>query len=394
MLYNFRLARYLKEALFNEHKYCSIKAGRRTGKTFNAVIWESAHLLARPYAKGLWVDTTVNNIKNYVDLYFAKIIGKEKYDWLPQRQQLNLENGSIIHLRSATRPELMEGLEYDYVVLNEAGIILHNPSLWYNTIQPMCKNAQVRFVGTPKGKNLFHEIYHKYPSYSFSAYDSPYWTHEQLEAIKPDVPAEVWAQEYMAEFIDGAGAVFRNINECSMPVIDDYEVNPNKDYIMGIDLAKHQDFTVVMVADRETNEVIFMDRFNTIDWTFQKERIKAIWERFNKCTAIIDSTGVGDPIFDDLYAYGMDEMISFKFTSSSKISLIQNLSVMLDNKQIKYCAWPVLMSELNTYEYVVKADGRFSYNAPTGLHDDCVIALALVASVLKYGYSLNPSSLL
>jgi phage FluMu gp28-like protein len=247
----------------------------------------------------------------------------------------------------------------------------------------------VRFVGTPKGKNLFHTIYHKYPSYSFSAYDSPYWRREQLDEKKADCPAEVWAQEYLAEFIDGAGAVFRNINECSIPVINDYQINPNKEYIMGIDLAKKVDFTVVVVADRETNEVIFMDRFNTIDWTLQKERIKAIWERFNKCPAIIDSTGVGDPILDDLIVYGMQELIPFQFTPSSKIKLIQNLSIMLDNKQIKYCAWPVLMSELNAYEYKVKADGRFSYNAPDGLHDDCVIALALVASQLKYGYSTS-----
>lgn len=408
MIYNFRLARYLKDALFNEHKYCSIKAGRRTGKTFNAVIWIVVQLLSRPSptrlpdgtktqaAMGLWVDTTVNNVKNYVDLYFNAIVGRENYEWSPQRHQITFHrNGAVLHLRSATRRENMEGFEYDYVVLNEAGIILKDPSLWDNSIQPMCKNAQVRFVGTPKGKNKFHELYHKYPSYTFSAYDSPYWTTEQLDALKAETPAEVWAQEYMAEFIDGAGAVFRKIDVCSMPVIHNYQTKPDTYYVMGVDLAKHQDFTVVMVADRITNEVIFMDRFNTIDWTFQKLRIKAIWERFNKCKVIIDATGIGDPIFDDLCKMGMYGcIIPFKFTQSSKTELIQHLSIMLDNEKIRYCAWPVLMNELNSYEYTQKADGRFAYNAPAGSHDDCVIALALVATLLKHGYNAKPGIIL
>jgi len=37
----------------------------------------------------------------------------------------------------------------------------------------------------------------------------------------------------------------------------------------------------------------------------------------------------------------------------------------------------VLTAELKRYEYVISSTGHISYNAPSGYHDDCVIALAL-----------------
>jgi len=40
-------------------------------------------------------------------------------------------------------------------------------------------------------------------------------------------------------------------------------------------------------------------------------------------------------------------------------------------------AWEVLTAEMKRYEYETGPTGQISYNAPSGYHDDCVIALAL-----------------
>jgi hypothetical protein len=78
----------------------------------------------------------------------------------------------------------------------------------------MVRNAQGKIIGTPKGKThngevseyyLLSELYKtqtNWKTYQYSAYDSPTWTHEQLEQIKGQVPGYVWQQEYLAEFID------------------------------------------------------------------------------------------------------------------------------------------------------------------------------------------------
>jgi len=399
----FKYPLFIQDPLFSVAKYVIIKAGRRTGKTFNTVQWICEELLDKKRT-GLWVDTTQANLSNYVERYFKDILKPiwHLMHWNAQKYILTFPNGSYIDFRSAERPELMEGFEYDRGVVNEGGIVFKKSSLWDNTLQPMFKgkDTKVRFIGTPKGRNKFADLYSRgsdsnnieWESYTFTAYDSPYWDKDELEQIKPQIPQEVWSQEYLAEFIDGAGSVFRNINQC---VIQELHEDPQDgcDYVMSIDLAKHQDFTVIYIADQKTGKVVFQDRFNQIDWGFQKTRIRATYQRFNCREAIIDSTGVGDAIFDDLNNGGMN-VRSFKFTSSSKNPLIQNLSVAIDNRSIEFYPFPELISELEIFGYEVSPMGAVRYNAPDGYHDDCVISLALINELLNnnqdytnlYGY--------
>ena len=39
--------------------------------------------------------------------------------------------------------------------------------------------------------------------------------------------------------------------------------------------------------------------------------------------------------------------------------------------------WDVLTAEMKRYEYDIGPTGQVSYSAPSGYHDDCVMALAL-----------------
>lgn len=53
-----------------------------------------------------------------------------------------------------------------------------------------------------------------FKTYTFTCYDSPFWTEEEIERAKTEMPQEVFRQEMLAEFIDGDGSVFRNIQQC------------------------------------------------------------------------------------------------------------------------------------------------------------------------------------
>lgn len=388
----FSYPNFLINAFFHVAKFVMIAAGRRTGKTYNAVQWLCDELLGIEGGKGLWIDTKHANIDKYVDRYFRAILRPIWHlcNWNQQKKILKLPNGSYIDFGSAERPELLEGFDYDRGVVNEAGIALKKLGLWENTLAPMFKSmkAKVRFIGTPKSKNKFYELYSmgkgnspEYKSFQFSIYDSPYWSPEEIEAVKSQTTAEAWKQEYLAEFIEGAGAVFRHIEEAVQSREYD-QPKEGKEYVMSVDLAKHQDFTVIMIAEKSSREVIYMDRFNQIDWVFQKKRIYATWLRFKKPRLVIDSTGVGDAIYDDL-SQAINNLEPFEFTSASKTPLIQELAVAIENKNIKYFGWEVLMDELGLYEYQYsRVTNRVSYNAPEGFHDDTVIALALVNHIL------------
>ena len=378
--------KFIEKAYRDTRRIVCVKAGRRTGKTYNFALWLIQQLDNNPNASGLWVDTKHSNIDKYVERYFKKILKRmghwNKCNWNSQKKILTLHNGSYIDFGSAERPEMMEGFGYDFAILNEAGLILKKQSLWVNTLYPMVKHAMVRIIGTPKGKNTFESLFIKYPHYSFTVYDSPYWTPEEIEEAKSTMTQEAYAQEMMADFIDGAGAVFRNIYENISGELLNSPLK-GKRYVLSADLAKHQDFTVIMIGDTETRQVVFHDRFNQIDWGLQKGRIISAYQKFNCSSGVIDATGVGDGIFDDLKNAGLD-LEGFKFTATTKQELVSNLSIAMDNHDIKYPAIETLTDELSIYAYEQRANGNFSYSAPEGFHDDEVMALALLNRAMNY----------
>lgn len=375
---------FLKEAILDESSIVCVKAGRRTGKTYNFALWLIIKLDGKPNSKGLWLDTKHSNIDKYITRYFQPILAKmnlwSECNYNQQKKILTLHNGSYIDFGSAERPELMEGFDYDYAVLNEGGIIFKKQSLWNNTLLPMLKNAQTRIIGTPKGNNTFKELYMRYPHYSYSAYDSPFWTEAEIEEAKSAMTQEAFRQEILAEFIEGAGAVFRNIYECSGGEL--LEGPADGRYVLAADLAKHQDFTVILIGDSQKKEVVYFERFNQIDWGLQKARIISAYHKFNCRQGIIDSTGVGDSIYDDLVNSGLN-IEGFKFTSTTKQELVQNLSVAMDKLDITYPPIEILLDELSIYAYEQRADGRFRYSAPEGFHDDTVMALALINKLFR-----------
>ena len=382
-----KFASFLKGAFFNCDKYSIITAGRQTGKTHNAVIWITTQLLNKSNQKGLWVDVTQNNLDKYVDRYFRAIL-KDIWKYCRYEKQskiLTLPNGSIIDFRSAERPENMEGFNYNFVVVNEAGLVLKKSNLWYNTILPMTKSAVVKFIGTPKGKNTFHQLYHQkssgWNSYKFTAYQSPYWEKNALDKIKTEIPQIVFSQEFMAEFQENESTVFRSFAQC----VQDYETNlPPIDgfkYYAGVDLAKFNDFTVITILD-QNGKLAYWDRFNQIDYTFQKTRILEVVNRYN-ASVIIDSTGVGVAIFDDLKKVLGNRLQGYTFNNTSKKELIENLVLGFETNKITINKNETLMAELEIFEYSITKSGNISYSAPDGFHDDAVISLGLAYGLIS-----------
>ncbi len=179
--------------------------------------------------------------------------------------------------------------------------------------------------------------------------------------------------------------------------------------VIGCDVAKHTDFTVLVAMDAVTGRCFAMERFNQLDWPIQKERIEAFVRR-HRGRLIMDASGVGDPVYDEL-KQRIADVEAFKFTATSKVALIQRLIVAVEQREVSWpcgkaeigkaesrngdglCSeggdslaearrrgegdWEVLTAEMKRYEYVITANGHISYNAPSGYQDDCVIALAL-----------------
>lgn len=203
-----------------------------------------------------------------------------------------------------------------------------------------------------------------------------------LEEEKRQMPEDLYYQEYYCRFIEGAGRVFRNIDAC---IYDDkYEpeldhrflIDSHRTYRLGIDLAKLNDYTVVTAIDLTTFKTFVAERFNQIDYPLQKARIQAQHFRFNKAAITIDSTGVGEPIYDDLNEAQIP-ITGYKFTEQSRRDLLTNLQLLLEQEIIKIPNDPILLDELRSFQYELSENGKVKMVVPEGLHDDMVMSLAL-----------------
>ena len=287
-----------------------------------------------------------------------------------------------VWFKSADNPDSLRSEGLDWLWMDEGGQI--KEEAWDLALRPalMDRKGVAWFTGTPKGKNWYFRLWTRgqdpaqkdYESWTFPSHSNPYLDPKEIEDFARDMPELALRQEIYAQFIEDVGSVFRGVEECVKGSLEPPVLH--KTYVMGVDLAKHQDFTVLCVLDNDGHLCAF-DRFSELDWVFQRRRIVNLAQRY-KTRLLIDSTGVGDPILDELRRNNV-RVEGYKFTSASKKDLIENLSILIDNRKISFPDIPELVNELKLYGYTTTPSGTIRYGAPEGYHDDCVIALALAA---------------
>lgn len=300
----------------------------------------------------------------------------------PERH-IRLINGSQIYWKSADQKAL-SGAGLHGLVIDEAAQI--SKSVWDRDLRPalMDQKGWAILITTPRGRNWVWELFCRgqdptdetYEAYHFPSHENPYLDPSELDELKQSLSDRMYKQEVLAEFLDDAAIVFRHVKDCATATLRG--ARPADRNYLGVDLAKQQDFTVLVVVEKLSNEVLYLERFNKIDWGLQKAKIIDVANRY-RAQVWVDKTGLGDPIVDDLRKVpGFASRINgYVFTSPSKQRLIENAVIDFDRKVIKIPDNPVLVNELLSYGYEVLPSGRYRFSAPEGLHDDCVMALCL-----------------
>ena len=182
-------------------------------------------------------------------------------------------------------------------------------------------------------------------------------------------------QEILAHFIESDGAVFRRVMECvGAPVLEKGE--PGRQYVMGVDWGKMNDFTVLTVIDLMSTKVVHIDRFSEIDYIFQRGRLKNLWEKFNRCAVVAEENSMGMPVIEELRREGIGVQ-AFHTSNASKANIIESLALAFERGEIRIPRNDVLIGELLAFEGNKLASGMTRYAAPENMHDDMVMSLAL-----------------
>jgi len=119
-----------------------------------------------------------------------------------------------------------------------------------------------------------------------------------------------------------------------------------------------------------------MDRFNRVDYPVLIDRLAAVYHRWQVYTMVIEANSIGQPVIDHMRERNLSVQ-SFVTTNATKQKIIQDLQSAFEHGNIRILNDPVLIGELLSYEAKRNPSGSFSYSAPDGMHDDCVMSLAI-----------------
>lgn len=287
-----------------------------------------------------------------------------------------LKNGSIYQLKGADQPDALRGPNPYGVVLDEFEKMKY--AAW-EVIEPILRanNGWCWFIGTPMGKNHLFTLFQRgqqesteWKSWLLKTSTSGIIDPLQLAEARKSMSQALYNQEWECEFLEGEGSVFRGVRDVMTAQFA--KPQQNHYYVIGCDIAKVTDYTVLAVYDRQTNAQVYQDRFKTLEWPFQKKRIKAVADHFNRAVVVIDATGLGDPIADDL-ARANVAVESFKITNQSKKELIEKLSIYIEQRRITMLPIQETSFEFDNYSYTMSKEGKIYYGALQGFHDDCFI---------------------
>jgi len=370
------------QKLFHDSKarFRILACGRRWGKTL-ACVNETAHIAwQNPGTLTWWTAPSYSQARIAFDEFHKNLPGAIERA-LSTTLTIKLINGSTVAFKSAEVPDNLRGVGLKFLVLDEAARI--RPQAWHEVLRPTLTDSASRavFISTPAGRNWFYDIFVRgedpqetdYESWRFPTSSNPFISKADIEAARATCPDRVFAQEYEAKFLEGDATVFRNVRALVRGGLR----NPDADdrCVMGVDLGKLRDYTVCAVIETRSMQLIGFDRFGSTDWTVQQRRIADMARKFN-AKVLIDSTGLGDPVYDWLRAGGL-RIMGYRFTTDSKRRLVENLILTFDRGAIRLPNIPELLNELEAFEQKITPSGAVVYSAPESAHDDCVIALAL-----------------
>ncbi len=337
---------------------------------------------------------------------------------LEKDHRLEWRNGAVTEVKSADDPNALVAVGLDYVVLVEAGLLPE--AAWNMALRPRLASPHrvglAIFNGTPKGCNWYHRVYlrgtdpqlEEWESWNFPSaamldadgqlrrhpYGNPHVALEEIHRARQEMPDRWFRQEFLAEWLAGDGAVFRNVRERVAPP----PVQPKPPLVVGVDLAKRADFSVFVTFD-SAGHMLALERMNEASYPVQAARLISLLREQGAKKCVIESNGPGEPFYDNLLRdlhhrrrefHGIPKLIPFTTTAQSKRQMIDALAVAFERGDITILDDPELVNEFVAYEITETAAGNVRFSAPEGGFDDRVMACALAWTEVDVGKGPGP----
>jgi len=400
-----KLLPWQQEVWNSNHRFKVIAAGRRTGKSRMAAWALIVEALQADKGHVWYVAPTQQQARDIMwsqllELAHPIIAGSHV-----NNMQIKLVNGSQISLKGADRPETMRGVALKFLVLDEYADI--KPQVFEQILRPALADLKGKaiFIGTPKGRNHFYDLYKMgqagkekdWKSWHFTSLDNPLLDPEEIEVAKASMSSFSFRQEFLASFEAPQSDIFKE----EWIKIKDEDLEPDDaTYYMAVDLAgfeavaanaankkKHLDNTAIAIVKVGSDNKWWVDKIDYGRWD-----IKEICEKILKHAKNYD-----------IKVIGIEK-------GALKRALMPYLSELMLKKGIYPRVEEVNQGNRSKIDKVVGAlQGRFEHktitlkedewnkafidellNFPTtGVHDDMVDALSLISVIAVNTFDLE-----
>jgi terminase large subunit-like protein len=373
-----KLTAYQVDALFSPERYGVCEATTKAGKTVGCMAWlmEQAVTCTVPGREFWWVAPILDQ---------ARIPYRRIKRGLPQsvyvddktHLRLTLANGAVLAFKGGDHPDSLYGDDVHAAVIDEGTRCKEDVFTAIRSTLTATRGP-LRIIGNVKGRHNWAYVlarkaeagepnWHYAKITALDAVAAGILNAEEIEDARRTLPDHVFRELYMAEPSDDGGNPF-GLAAIAACVID--ELAAGAPAVWGWDLAKSVDHNVGIALNR-AGATCRLERWQA-PWEITTPRMR---QMTNGVQALVDSTGVGDPILEALQKNGGANFQGFKFSAPSKQQLMEGLALAIQQQKIHFPRGPIT-TELETFEYKFTRTG-VRYSAPQGMHDDCVMALAL-----------------
>jgi hypothetical protein len=204
----------------DDNRFRVVVAGRRFGKTFLSTVELLTQAIKGEERNCWYVAPTYKAAK---EIAWDMLIGTVPREYIRKTNEtaltLDLINGSTISLKGAEKPDNLRGRSLDFVVLDEFADM--RPEAWYEVIRASLSDrmGSALFIGTPKGRNHFYDLWTKgadgadgWHSFQYTTIEGGNVEETEIEQAKRDLDERTFDQEYNAKFVNYQGIIYYNFN--------------------------------------------------------------------------------------------------------------------------------------------------------------------------------------
>lgn len=310
------------------------------------------------------------------------------------RTVVEFDNGSrIVCLPVGRDGSNIRGYSADLLMVDEAAFI--RDEIFQEVLSPFLAVGENTFVmtSTPLGKKgYFYERFEEaingennYHVTHAETRDNPYVGDEFLKEMEQSLTPMQYKQEIDGKFVESADAYFttEEILDSDVAVGSPVKQETEKCYL-GCDVAHTGDDASVYISMDAKGNIFDIEHTNGKKLTDAMGRIQELDKYHDYERIMVDATGLGAGVVDQLEETIGRKVEGFVFTNPKKADLYSTLKDAFQNKEIRFrherqAGKPEnkMATQLTALEYKYTGTGRLKISHPSGGHDDFCDALAL-----------------